>query len=76
MLTDSFEVVCENIPNRRLVNIDEWNLEDCDLPVSSHFYEWVIVVEVLLLLLLARDALLARRARWFVAILHLHAPLP
>ena len=53
MLTDSFEVVCENIPNRRLVNIDEWNLEDCDLPVSSHFYEWVIVVEVLLLILLA-----------------------
>ena len=53
MLPDSFEIVCDNINNRRLVNIDEWNVEDCDLPVSSHFYEWVIVVEVLLLILLA-----------------------
>ena len=52
MLPDSCEVVCDNIPHRRLVDIDEWNMDDCDLPVPSYFYECVIGVEVLLLILL------------------------
>ena len=54
MLPDSCDILCENLPDRRLVEIDV-HRKDCDLSglVTFDYLYIVIVVECLLLILLA-----------------------
>ena len=52
MLPDSCDILCENLPDRRLVEIDVIR-KDCDLSVTFDYLHIVIVVECLLLILLA-----------------------